>query len=131
MYSEYYKPDPGLITAMGVSDNYTFEKAMVDYKNGDYDKAIKGWLSLKSNQATNDTLDYFLGAAYQASGQYDTAIPYLEKIASEKENTFNKDACWYLGLALLRKGNKELAATYIQQSGYPQSPELLNALNKK
>jgi len=131
IYSNYYKPDPGLITAMGPSDNYTFEKAMVDYKNGDYDKAIEAWSSLSKDQPRNDTLNYFLGAAYQANGKNKEAITLLEKATANKNNTFYKDACWYLGLAYLKEENTEKAREYIQLSGHPESINLLDALNKK
>jgi tetratricopeptide (TPR) repeat protein len=131
MYSSYYKPDPGLITAMGPSDNYTFDKGMVDYKNGDYKKAIDGWLSLQNNQPVSDTLNYFLGMAYQASENNPEAIKYLEKAVTKTDNSFYKDACWYLGLAYLKDGKTEKAKEYIQRSDHPKSKSLLDALNKK
>lgn len=31
LFSEYFKPDSGLISAMSTSDNYPFDRAMVDY----------------------------------------------------------------------------------------------------
>lgn len=131
VYSNYYKPDPGLITAMGPSDNYTFEKAMVDYKNGEYDKAIEAWSSLVKDQPANDTLNYFLGVAYQANKNNKEAINFLEKAVVNKSSAFYKDACWYLGLAYLKDENTEKAREYIQLSGHPESINVLHALNKK
>lgn len=129
MYSDYYKADPGLLTAMSASDNYTFEKAMVDYKNGNYRNAIEAWLLLQKDQPTSDTLNYFLGAAYQADGNNKEAINYLEKAVANVNSPFYKDACWYLGLAYLKEGKIETAKEYILKSGHAKRESLLDALN--
>lgn len=131
IYSDYYKADPGLLTAMGPSDNYVFEKAMVDYKKGDYSKAIEAWLSLQKDQPASDTLNYFLGVAYQADGNNTEAVKYLEKTVINADNPFYKDACWYLGLSYLKEGKMETAKEYILKSGHAKSKSLLDALNQK
>ena len=95
IYAAYYKPDPGLITAMGASDNYVFNRAMLDYKTGNYKKAIDTWRRLKNNMPQNDTLTYFLGAAEQANGNSKAALILLKQTASYTTSTFYKDACWY------------------------------------
>lgn len=131
LYSTYYKPDPGLMTTMGVSDDYVFEKAMVDYKSGDYDKAISGWKSLLKNGTSSDTLNYFLGAAYQSQKKYDSAIVYLQRITANPNASFYEDACWYLGLIYLKKENSKEAKELLSTSGHPESRKLLEALNSK
>jgi tetratricopeptide (TPR) repeat protein len=130
LYSDYYKPDPGLVTAMGNSANYQFEKAMVAYKERDYETAIKSWSVLTSQQPTNDTLQYFLGAAYQATDKNELAIEQLQKVTQQKESAFYKDACWYLGLALMKQKQIAKAKEYINLSGHSQRTELLEDLNK-
>lgn len=131
IYSSYYKADPGLLTAMGPSDNYTFEKAMVDYKNGDYSKAIEAWMSLQKDQPNNDTLIYFLGVAYQANEENEEAIKYLERVVANPDSPFLKEACWYLGLAYLKEEKIEKAKEYIQRSGDARGKSLLDAINTK
>lgn len=131
LYSDYYKPDPGLITAMGVSTDYIFDKAMVDYKNGDYAKAIDGWTSLLKAKPGSDTLNYFLGAAYQAQKDYDQAIAFLEKITNVPSHSFYQDACWYLGLIYLKKQDAEKARLFLERSGRPGSQKLLEALKSR
>ncbi|MBL7696556.1 MAG: hypothetical protein JNK79_00285 [Chitinophagaceae bacterium] len=130
LYARLYSPDPGLATVMGNSSEYDFDKAMVEYKNGEYDKALKAWTGSLGNHPTNDTLNYFVGAAYQAKND-DRCIEYLEKVAADTSSVFNKDASWYLGLYYLKSGQKEKAYPYIQQSGHPKSSEALKAINKK
>lgn len=128
LYAAYYKPDPGLMSAMGIGDNYLFNKAMLDYKTGDYKKAIDEWSKLKTDMPRNDTLDYFLGAAQQADGNASVAIAILQSIAADVANPFYKDACWYTGLALLKQGRVNDAVPYLEKSGRPESRELISKL---
>ncbi|MES2848923.1 MAG: hypothetical protein V4685_07700 [Bacteroidota bacterium] len=128
LYATYYKPDPGLMSAMGIGDNYLFNKAMLDYKTGHYKKAIDEWSKLKTSMAHNDTLNYFLGAAQQADGNSAVAIALLQSMASDATKSFYKDACWYTGLALLKQGNVQEAIPYLENSGRPESSELISKL---
>jgi tetratricopeptide (TPR) repeat protein len=128
LYAAYYKPDPGLMSAMGVSDNYIFNKAMLEYKTGNYKKAIDEWSKLKTSTAPNDTLNYFLGAAQQADGNNATAIALLQSMANDTAKPFYKDACWYTGLALLKQGNINEAIPYLEKSGRTESTELISKL---
>src|SRR5690606_38198090 len=68
LFVQFYRPDPGLPTLMGVSDHYEFENAMVSYKMGSYGEAIEGWRQLLKTYPQNDTLNYFIGSAYLAEG---------------------------------------------------------------
>lgn len=128
LYTAYYKPDPGLMSAMGVGDNYLFNKAMLEYKTGNYKKAIDEWSKLKESMAPNDTLNYFLGAAQQADGNNATAIALLQSLVNDTAKPFYKDACWYTGLALLQQGKIIEAIPYLEKSGRPESAELINKL---
>jgi hypothetical protein len=130
-YSQFYKPDPGLATVMGNSDNYDFEKAMVEYKNEEYNKALAAWNILLKKQPANDTLLYFTAMAYQAKGDCDSAITNLQPVAENIQSAFNKDACWYLGLCWLKKKENQKAIGYIQRSAHPQKETILKVLNKK
>ncbi|MBL0355843.1 MAG: hypothetical protein IPP72_02685 [Chitinophagaceae bacterium] len=128
LYAAYYKPDPGLMSAMGLGNNYLFNKAMLDYKTGDYKKAIDEWGRLKTGMPQNDTLNYFLGAAQQADGNSAAAITLLKSMASDAAKPFYNDACWYTGLALLKQGNVNEAIPYLEKSGRPESSELISQL---
>jgi tetratricopeptide (TPR) repeat protein len=127
LFAAYFKPDPGLITAMSATDNYAFEKAMIDYKKGDYAAAIEAWDSLQKKAPANDTLRYFLGVAHLANKRPAEAIPYLEKAAATP-GFFRADARWYLALALLKEGKKESALQQLEGAEHPRKAELLQAL---
>jgi tetratricopeptide (TPR) repeat protein len=131
LYSKYYTPDPGLATVMSGSSDYTFNKAMVEYKNGEYDKALQAWKLLYEENSGNDTLAYFIGAAYQAKKDNENAIASLQQVATDTESVFYKDACWYLGLSYLKQGKTNQAVEYIQKSDHPQREAILKTINKK
>lgn len=131
LYSRYYAPDPGLATVMGQSASYDFEKAMVEYKSGQYEKALEAWKGLLIQKPGNDTLIYFIGAAQLASGQYEKAKESLQLVAANHAGTFYHDACWYLGLYYLRINKKEQAIQYLTQSGYPEAPALTDEIKKQ
>jgi tetratricopeptide (TPR) repeat protein len=128
LYAAYYKPDPGLMSAMGAGDNYLFNKAMLDYKTGDYKKAIDEWSKLKTGMPKNDTLNYFLGVAQQADGNSAAAIALLKSMAADETKPFYKDACWYTGLALLKQGAVNEAIPYLEKSARPERSELISKL---
>ena len=131
LYSAYYRPDPGLMTLMSSeTSSYTFEKAMVEYKNGEYDKALKAWGTLLSKAPHNDTLLYFIGAASQAKSDETAAIEYLQQVAADSNSVFQKDAFWYLGLAYLNIGEKRKAIDNLERSEHPQSIALIDALTQ-
>lgn len=129
LFATYFTPDPGLLTSMGATDNYAFEKAMVEYKTGEYRAAIQTWDSLQRGQPANDTLNYFLGVAYLAANDPATARTYLQKVTAAPQGFFREDAFWYLGLALLKEGKRAEAKAALQQGSHPQKETLLKELN--
>lgn len=131
LYSRFYLPDPGLPTYMSSSADYNFDKGMVAYKDKDYKQAITEWMPLLRAQPANDTLNYFVGAVFQAMDENEKAIPKLQLVASDTTSVFNKDACWYLGLSYLKTGLSDSAVIYIERSGNTDAPQILQALNNE
>ena len=130
LYADYFQPDPGLISAMGTTDNYVFDKAMIDYKTGNYTAAITAWKSLLKNDSNNDTLNYFIGSSYIAMTDSKETIFYLQKVTALPQSYFVKDANWYTGLALLQLNRLKEATEFIQLSGRPQKQALLQQLQQ-
>jgi len=125
MYAAFYKPDPGLSTEMGVSDNYIFDRAMVDYKTGEFKNAIESWSKLLAANATNDTLHYFIAAAQMADKNIPAAIAHFDKVLQNPQSVFINDAQWYKGLALLKQGKKQEAMAIIEKTDHSQKQALL------
>ncbi len=128
IFSNYYKPDTGLITSMSVSEQYEFDVAMIDYKAGNYQKAINGWLNLRKGNERNDTLNYFIGSSYLASNDAKSAVPYFLEVTKNQNSTFLYDAQWYAGLAYLKLGNTQKAIDHIAKSNNPKKDEILKQL---
>jgi len=130
LYRAYYKPDPGLLTAMGPATAYAFEHGMVAYKNEEYQKAIAQWQPLLQTTPGSDTVRYFLGMAWQAIQQYDSAASLLRPLAADTNRAFYKEASWYYGLLLIRSGKEKEAIQYVDRSSQPGKEELIHQLNK-
>jgi tetratricopeptide (TPR) repeat protein len=128
LFTAYYQPDPGMVTAMGTNSNYEFDRGMVDYKTGDYQAAISRWEKLLVQKPDNDTLNYFLGSALLAIGDDKQALPFLQKILEMETGIFQKEASWYLGLSLVKSGNNTEAIKYLQKSGKDEAAELVEKL---
>lgn len=128
LYTEYFQPDPGLISAMSGAADYQFDRGMIDYKTGNYDAAIKIWEPLLKERANSDTLNYFLASAYLASDKTEKAIPFFEKVIASAISVFKNDANWYLALAHIKLGNKAKAIPYLERSEHPGKETLLNKL---
>lgn len=130
LFKEHFTPDPGLPTVMGNNDNYAFYEAMVDYKQGYYEIAIEKWNKLHSSKPNNDTLNYFLGAAYLANGDEQNAVSYLKRNIKEEESFFKNDAFFLLGLAYLKTGQIQLAIENLNKSNSDKGQKLVQELEK-
>jgi len=127
-YKKYYSVDPGLPTVMGKSSDYEFYKAMIDYKQGKYEDAIKIWESLLVQKTNNDTLNYFLGAAYLANDNKSKAVSFFDQVISNKESYFYNDSQFYLGLIALDQGELQKAKAHFELSKTDKSHEILEQL---
>jgi tetratricopeptide (TPR) repeat protein len=128
LYAKYFKPDPGLATTMSGSAQFEFYDAMVNYKRGDYDKAISKWETLLSKTNENDTLNYFLGVAYLAKNETGKALDYLMKTTTDTISVFKEDAFYYAGLAYLKTGQMDKAIRFFKQSETDKSKSILKEL---
>lgn len=129
LYDDYFKPDPGLPTTMSGSDNFAFYDAMVNYKQGDYKKAIGKWEVLHDKAPQNDTLNYFIGSAHLADKNVDKAISYLEAVTATNVSAFKNDAYYYLGFAYLKKENIQSAKKNFKSSTMENSKTILSKLD--
>ncbi len=131
LYQAYFRPDPGLVTAMSGDANYEFDRAMVDYKVGNYADAITRWEKLRSEDPKNDSILYFLGISNLAMGRQAQAERLLGEVVSLPDSEFGAEANWYLGLVFLKKGDHDRAKTYLQKSERPEIPDILERLEKQ
>ena len=128
LMASYFEPDPGLATAMGSSDNYAFNRGMVDYKTAKYNEAIEAWRPLMAANPNNDTLHYFSGVSFLALKKADSAEHHLLQVWNNNASHFRSDAGWYLALALVNQDKKAEARSILQQTNHPRKEELLSRI---
>ncbi len=129
LYAKYFTPDPGLPTTMSSTRDYDFNRAMVSYKQGNYEDAINTWKSQLATKVKNDTLNYFIGSALLADKKDKEAIEYLNIVTNLSESLFKNEAYYYLGLAHLKANNIEFAKKNLTKSTIDDSKALLSELS--
>ncbi len=129
IFSSFYIPDPGLITAMSTQQDYIFDKGMVEYKIGNYKQALQLWSSLEPERKNSDTLQYFLGNAFLADNENSQALKYFTKVSENKQSAFNEDANWYLGLVYIKRNDFATAYKYISLSSREEKQQLLKLIS--
>ncbi len=132
LFANYYKPDPGLPVVMGENNktNYTLYDGMIDYKEGNYHKAIEKWKSIGDQQAYTDTLNYYIGMANIAAGKMEPAIQYLNEVHKTENSVYTQKASWYLALTYLKLGKIDLARGLLKQmeNDMQEAKELLDRI---
>jgi hypothetical protein len=130
LFANYYQPDPGLMTAMGSTEEYDFNRAMIDYKSGHYDSAIASWTRQLSVNPGSDTLQYFIASAQLANKNFTGALKYFEAVIQQPASPFFAEANWYAALAAIQAGDKTRAAKFLSQSNRPEKERLRAELNQ-
>ena len=128
LFNAYFTPDPGLPTVMGNSSNYDFYEAMVDYKQGNYNTALRKWKKLLPQNMNNDTINYFLGSAYLANGEPSEAILCFDRVLDKSQPSFQSEAALYKGLAHLKKNEVNEALFSLEQTSDKKGRELAKKL---
>lgn len=129
LFNKYFEPDRGLATTMSGTDNYSFDDAMVDYKNTKYDLAIEKWEVLLKSKPENDTLNYFIGVAQLANKNENQAIIHLNKVITDNQSEFTNDAYYYVGLAYLKADNTVAAIENLKKNNSPGSDRIISELS--
>jgi tetratricopeptide (TPR) repeat protein len=129
IFSEFFEPDPGLITPMSASADYLFYDGMIDYKLNEYQAAITKWENITDQFTGSDTLYYFLGVAHLALENDMQAIDYLQQALQTPDNEFIHETRYYLGLAYLKQGKINEAEKLLEESEMAESKLVLDRLN--
>jgi TolA-binding protein len=111
IYYSYYEPFNmvySITRNATVSESDSYSEAVERYKAGDYKLAALGFSNLMQNDTSNTSPCFMFGITQMALGDFDKAINLLSGI-SVRSGEYHKDAAWYLGLAYLKKGEKEKA----------------------
>lgn len=130
LYAEVFTPDPGLPTTMSRSDNYLFFEGMVSYKRQNYKGAISQWQGLYVQNPDNDTLTYFLGAAYMARGDVQNAQNFLMETRKDPKSVFYEETLYYLALSQLKENKTRQALETLSESQWGKNKALRDKINQ-
>lgn len=128
LFEAYYVKDPGLTTLMSNSDSYEFDRGMVAFKTGEYDKSLEYWTPLLEQSPMNDTLQYFVAMDYLQTEDLQAGKVLLELVAEDKNSQFSQDAYWYLGLIAIKEERYQEAKNYLKNSSRAEATSLLKEL---
>ncbi|REG83557.1 tetratricopeptide repeat protein [Algoriphagus antarcticus] len=130
LFTAYYSKDPGLTSMMSDSEDYEFDRGMVDYKSGEYAKSLEFWKPLLDQSPQNDTLLYFVAMDYLQIGEMEEAKLLLEQVIKGDGSQFTQDANWYSGLILIKEVKYEAAIPYLKASDRAEAKELIFQLQE-
>lgn len=130
LFEAYYVKDPGLTSVMSSSDNYEFDRGMVEYKSGDYAKSLDFWVPLLDQRPENDTLLYLVAMNHLELGELQKGQNLLEQVIQMNESYFNQDAYWYLGLIKVKEDQFDEAIPYLKASERVEANSLISKLEK-
>lgn len=114
LFTEHFRPDPGLPVTMGITDDPAFSEAMILYKEERFQEARTEWTSLLQAEPSNDTLLFYNGISALAASDPSAAIEPLRSVATNDRSIFHERANWYLFLAHVRLGDVEAARENLQ-----------------
>lgn len=86
----------------------TFERAMEEYSNGNYAASLPFFEEYMTSEPDSHFAMFYSGLAYLETDNAEKAIEVLEK-ASAQDDNYQTKAQWFLILAHLKNGDKELA----------------------
>ena len=88
-YSKYAEKDTGLPVFMSVDKN-KLDNWMLDYKEENFELALKEGIQLAKDYPTNDTINYYLGIIQLEEKQPENAIQSFGKIENKESIYFEK-----------------------------------------
>jgi|SRR5690554_3527171 len=131
LFADNFKPDIGLPLKMGPAKTYDFYEGMVDYKQENYEEAIKKWEVLLQASPDNDTINYFLGLSHLALGEASQALEYLLDQERFKGGIFETDAAHYAALAKIKEGQFNDARVLLKANPSATNNLLLQKIEKQ
>jgi len=111
LYSEKFV-SPGLL--LSVEDDNTWNKAISFYSNGNYIQAEQELLKI-GNRNVEQELYLALSGMYKESPNFEKSIRIFERILDHPDNVDQDATSWYLTIAYLKNGQKNLAKQILEK----------------
>lgn len=119
LFADAFYTDPGLPTKMSETAQYDFYDAMVEYKQGHYQKAIDVWSKIDSGIG-QDTLDYYIAIAHLNKGDKQVAFEQLSGLP--ESSSLSDKAKWYQLQILIENKDYDKAKSLIETISQDVNP---------
>jgi tetratricopeptide (TPR) repeat protein len=136
LYSKYFYPYENVVVPI-VRDrvNQTNKaKAFSFYEQGEYQKAIDGFIQLTTNDSIDvATITFYKANTYLQLKQFEKAKTLFSQVVENKE--WEAESLWYLALTSIKLTDTEAALKYLQKLKnkktfkYEEVKELIDLLN--
>ena len=115
LFAAHFEPYPNYEIVRGEENQNSFSKAMYAYDQNDYRNAISLMESLLEKESKQEDLLLYLGVAYLANQQTQSAIQTLQELHQLPSQKYEAQSNWYLAMAYLQSGNAEQAKIYLKK----------------
>ncbi len=111
----HYENDISL-TRRGDADglNKDFKAALGFYAVGEFAEAVTGFEKALLAEPANDAAHFFTGMAFLEMNRFEDAIAHLT-VVKNNNNNYARKAYWYVILAELKTGDKEMAKSLLDE----------------
>lgn len=125
LYLSYYQPYPNIVAPIERSKEGEGEtsRAFRLYEKGHYEEAIAVFEKalLTKEEKERAALNFYFALSLLKTGEEEKAIGLLNQLKTEGGNRFTEPSFWYLGLAYLKKRDKNNALQVFEQIAHSSS----------
>lgn len=110
LFNQHYEPYVVPTNYRSAADiNIVFHKALIEYKNHDYQKALQLFEKVLFEDESRMDVTLLTGISNLEIENYNGANNSFQKVINHNDNLFIEQAEWYLALCYLKTGEQEKA----------------------
>ena len=110
LFNQHYEPYVVPTNYRSAADiNIVFHKALIEYKNQDYQKALQLFEKVLFEDESRMDVTLLTGISNLEIENYNKANNSFQKVINHNDNLFIEQAEWYLALCYLKTGKQEKA----------------------
>lgn len=123
LFEKYYEvtntAGSAVTRSSGDTSDPTYQAAVTEFRNGQFDSAINHFLDFTSGHEGIDEdvqigVEMMLGHSYAGNRQYNEAGISYKNVVDHNDNLYIEDANWLLSLCYIKTGETEKARTRLE-----------------
>ena len=118
LFAEYFSPYENVVAPIvrNQKEKTSKEIAFALYENGNYDKAIENFETLKNDTIVDaSTLNFYIANAYLQLEKVEKAKTFFLKVLKSKNKEWEQETLWYLGLINIKQNDLVSAKNNLHQ----------------